>query len=72
MDREMSADPYRDGPPQPGLRPIRLTASEFEQVREVVAQAGARLDDFFAVSLEFADRTDPSSRPTRVILTPRA
>lgn len=68
----MSADAYREAFLPPGLRPIRLTASEFEQVRAVIERAGARMDDFFSVHLEFADRKAPSSLPTRVVLTPRA
>jgi hypothetical protein len=68
----MSPDPYREAFFRSGPRPIRLSASEFEQVRAVIGQTGARMDDFFSVRLEFADRRTPSSRPIRVVLTPRA
>jgi hypothetical protein len=72
MDGRMSSDPYREAFFRSGPRPIRLSASEFEQVRAVIIQTGARVDDFFSVQLEFADRKAPSPRPIRVVLTPRA
>lgn len=56
----------------PGPRRIRLSASEFLQVRAVVARAGLRLDDFFKIRLEFADLEGEESPPVRVLLTPRA
>jgi hypothetical protein len=68
----MSPDPYREAFFRSGSRPIHLSASEFEQVRAVITQTGARVDDFFSVQLEFADQKTPSSRPIRVVLTPRA
>jgi hypothetical protein len=56
----------------PGPRLIRLSASEFLQVRATVARAGLRLDDFFQIRLEFADVEEKGMPPVRVLLTPRA
>ena len=56
----------------PGPRPIRLSASEFLQVRAMVTRAGLRLDDFFQIRLEFADLEGEEAPPVRVLLMPRA
>jgi hypothetical protein len=56
----------------PGPRPIRLSASEFVQVRAMVTRAGIRLDDFFQIRLEFANVEEKEASPVRVLLTPRA
>lgn len=56
----------------PGPRPIRLSASEFVQVRAMVTRAGLRLDDIFQIRLEFADLEAKGAPPIRVLLTPRA
>ena len=56
----------------PGPRPIRLSASEFVQVRAMVTGAGLRLDDFFQIRLEFADLEEEGVPPVRVLFTPRA